>query len=565
MGVISHSETVEANSDTAKCYTEKLIFQIYEHFDGQNLIDVTFKLSNPNALVPAHRLILSSASPYFKELFKTDKGICPQIEIDEIDSVTFERLIIFCYTGKTLITIDNVDKILKAAIKLRLESAVSCCAHFIIEHISVYTLQRAYVLQSEAHCELLNEKIFEYELKNFMNIMQSAEFLNFAPNKLHQLLESNDLNMESEKGVFGAIKRWYEHDAFVRKQHLPELIASLRLTQFETDFIVTNIQSLPGCRSLALEAISWITCPIDRSNLKLKYTKPREVQEQLLMAFCLEAEGYERGAIFQYNKAADAWHKWIDIEIPIDFMTFKTIFIDENLTFIGGTRKGDIINEVSSWNLRSKTFKQLPAMNMSRSSPGVVVLNEEIYAIGGEGNSGILQSVEKYSVSNGWKLMRSMDAPRYSPSVVALNGKIYVMGGYNDAVLKSVECYDPLTNSWAQCADMNEGHEEPGALVFNGHIFIVGGTSEADHKTVERYDPQRNEWTKICSLNAGRWKSGCISMDNQLWAIGGIYTNDVYKDHVSVYDEQNDRWMEKAPIPLAGAYYCFMILKCLYA
>ncbi|XP_067626027.1 kelch-like protein diablo [Eurosta solidaginis] len=199
---------------------EKVMFEIYQHFDDQGLIDVTFKLSNPTALITAHRLILSATSPYFKQLFKSEKGICPLIEIRDIDSETFERLIMFCYTGKTLVTVENVDRMLKPALVLQVDDVLAQCVDFLFEHMNDYTLKRAYTLEREAQCALLSEKMLEYEIKNFTSVTESAEFLNFETAKLQTILESDDLNVTTEKCAFAAVQGWYEHGATVRKQAL---------------------------------------------------------------------------------------------------------------------------------------------------------------------------------------------------------------------------------------------------------------------------------------------------------------------------------------------------------
>ncbi|XP_067641716.1 kelch-like protein 5 isoform X2 [Eurosta solidaginis] len=542
----------EMSPDGAIHFMEKLLFQIYEHFDEQDLIDVTFKLSNPTSLITAHRLILSAASPYFKQLFKSEDGICPLIEITDMDSDTFERLITFCYTGKTIVTIENVDRMLKAALILQLEEVVLNCVDFLIDHITDYTLARAYALESEAQCELLSAKIFEYEIENFINVIQSPEFLNFDANKLQTILERDDLNITSERDAFDAIKRWYEHDASSRKQKLPDLMSYLRLTQFNTNFIMENIHPLPGCQFTALEAVSWVNVPSTRKAISLRCTRPRQRIADAFLAL-----NFESGIIFQYNKTDDLWQKWVDIKM--DAVDVQAILMDDNLIFIGGTRNGKAIDEVSSWNFKNTLFQRLPPMNQPRYLHSVVELNSKIYAVGGQGaNDEILQSVEMYTASDGWKSINSMSTPRAFVTAVVLNEKIYVIGGRHGDTLKSVECYDPTKNSWTQCADMNEKHSNAGASVHNGQIFVVGGFHDDDSLTVERYDPQRNEWTKICSLNIKCQRPGCISIYNQLWAVGGNY-----KDFVSVYDEQNDKWIDKKPIPKNGYYYCFTAPKCL--
>ncbi|XP_067643211.1 kelch-like protein 5 isoform X2 [Eurosta solidaginis] len=535
---VTRQRLSEVNPDGAKYFLENLLFQIYEHFDNQHLIDVTFKLTNPSSLITAHRLILSAASPYFRELFKSGDGD------------TFERLITFCYTGKTLITIHNVDRMLKAALILQLKGAVVNCADFIIENITDFTLQRAYSLEKETQSAILNKKILAYETRNFMHVTQSSEFLNFDAKKLQAIIERDNLHVRCEKDVFNAVKRWYQHDASARKQQLTDVIACLRLTQFHKDFIMTNIHSLPGCENLAVMAVTWQTCPLARSKLTLKYTEKRDGQIMCTKEESLLALNRRTGTIYQYNKTEDSWQKWADTNTNHD--TLRVIFMGKNLIFVGG-EGGRITNEILSWNFKTKAFKRLPAMNLPRCAHCVAILNEKIYAIGGYSRIFLaLGSVEMFSVSNGWKSVSYMITPRYDACAVAFNHKIYVMGGYNESYLKSVECYDPITNCWTQCADMNETHSKASATVHNGQIFVLGGSSS----TLERYDPKINKWTEICCFSKGAYLT--VSVDKQLWAVGGVYSN-----CVSVYDEQNNKWIGKRKIHEEDRYYCFTVPKLL--
>ncbi|XP_067641690.1 kelch-like protein 5 isoform X2 [Eurosta solidaginis] len=546
----------EVNPDGALYFIEKLLFQIYEHFDEQVLVDVTFKFSNPPALITAHRLILSAASPYFRQLFKSEEGICPLIEISDIDSDIFERLITFCYTGKTLITIENVDRMLKAALILQLDEAVANCIDFLMEYITDYTLARAYTFENEVQCALLSAKIYEYEIRNFASVIQSTEFLNFDVTKLQKILESDDLNITTEKEAFKAVKRWYEYDESARKQKVFDLISCLRLSQFHTNFIMENINPLPGCHVLAMEAISWVNVPSTRENVSLRFTSPRPRIAEAFMAFNFWDE--DSRTIFQYNTTEDLWQKWVDIKPGVPDV--QAIFMDDNLFLIGGIRNNTAINEVNSWNFRTKLFQRLPPMNQPRYLHCVVELNHKVYVVGGKGEDDeILNSVEMYTASDGWESINAMITPRCWATAVVFNEKIYVFGGHDGDDLKSVECYNPITNNWTQCADMNEGHSNPGASVHNGQIFVVGGCNlEEESSTVERYDAQRNEWTRICSLNIGCEKPYCISIYNQLWCVGGGVNNRT-SDCVSVYDEQNDKWIDKKPMPEHSFYYCFTV------
>ncbi|XP_050340989.1 kelch-like protein 17 [Bactrocera neohumeralis] len=550
--------SLQSNSSEQNRFMDKLMWKIFSFYDEQSLIDVTFKVSNPTALIPAHRLILAAASPYFENLFNGDQGNYPIIEITDIDSDIFERLITFCYTGQTLFTVSNVSAMLKAAIVLKLDDVITSCVDYLIAHINKFTLQAAYALERESRCEHLMQKIIEYETQNFVEISKSDEFLNFDFEKLQRILESDNLNITREEDAFDAINRWFNYNVPARQEQLPLLIACLRLTQFDAEFLLTHIQPLPGCELLAFKAISWIREPAARTKINMRFTRPRGISaancgEKTLLAVCGNAI-YPK--LLQYSKAEDKWQEYASIRC--DYKCYRTILKDDNLLFVGGIKKRAILNIVRSWNIRNKTWRNLAAMNQKRFRHCVVELDGKIYAIGGLDIGKTLSSVERYMTSDGWQFVNGLIVGRYDPCAVTLNGKIYIMSGINgdNDYIKSVECYNPVSNAWTSCADMIERHTFSVAAAHKGHIYVLG--SNGDKKTVERYDPQRNTWSKICSLRGG---ISCVSLDNKLWAITGDFLSGM--TCVSVYDEKNDRWEQKCAFSETNIRSCFAVPEAL--
>lgn len=94
-------------------------------------------------------------------------------------------------------------------------------------------------------------------------------------------------------------------------------------------------------------------------------------------------------------------------------------------------------------------------MIQRRSSMSVAVLEHNgkshVYVIGGELLGETLTSVELYCPKqNIWSCIPSMKFPRQNPGVGVLNQRIYVLGGDSDSnkSLNYVECYDPNTSVW---------------------------------------------------------------------------------------------------------------------
>ncbi|XP_054087944.1 kelch-like protein 3 isoform X2 [Zeugodacus cucurbitae] len=548
-------------SELKPFFMDKLMKKIFCFYDEQSLIDVTFKVSNPEAFVPAHRLILSAASPYFENLFNGDRGNALVIEINDIDSDIFERLITFCYTGQALVTVDNVAATLKAAIVLQLEDAATMCMDFIMSHIDECTLQGVYALERETQCELVKRKIHEYEIQNFLEISKRDEFLNFDVEKLQCLIESENLNITCEEDAYGAISRWYNHDVSARQEHLPRLVACLRLTQFDVGFLLTHIQSLPGCELLALQASMWISKPAARSQINSRFTESRTGldarntdEKTLLMIY--QEDNATKPCVLQYNKPEDKWQKYASINE--DSANYNAILKDDNLLFIGGAPYKSASKRFFSWNVINKTWQELREMNQARRLHSVVELDGKIYAIGGRGeNDTILQSVERYTAFNGWEFVEPLITARCEAGALSLNGKVYIIGGSNGKTLKSVECYNPDSNSWTYCAVMREEYSGLSVAANNGHIYVVGYFKGSP--AVERYDPYRNTWNQICSLESNCWRRFfCVSLEYRLWAIGGSVKNET---RVEVYNKgyDHDRWVQKSSLPKGDIYSCFVI------
>ncbi|CAK8685743.1 unnamed protein product [Clavelina lepadiformis] len=101
-------------------------------------------------------------------------------------------------------------------------------------------------------------------------------------------------------------------------------------------------------------------------------------------------------------------------------------------------------------------------MKTRRDGLTAVVLNNEIYAIGGNDDSKYLSSVEKYNLeTKTWIDVLSMNEKRYGGSACVVDGLIWVFGG-QDA--KTFEFYDPATNQWQVSTNMDRERQLPCVL-----------------------------------------------------------------------------------------------------
>ena len=84
------------------------------------LHDVTL-VSEDLKHIPAHKLVLSASSEYFKNMLKETKQSQPLICLDGINSVDIQNVLDYVYDGEVNIQQDNLDRFLFIAQRLKLE------------------------------------------------------------------------------------------------------------------------------------------------------------------------------------------------------------------------------------------------------------------------------------------------------------------------------------------------------------------------------------------------------------------------------------------------------------
>lgn len=88
------------------------------------------------------------------------------------------------------------------------------------------------------------------------------------------------------------------------------------------------------------------------------------------------------------------------------------------------------LNSVERFDLESQVWSNVTSMLSARSGFGLVVLNKNLYALGGRDTNDCLNKVERYSpLTNKWYICASMNKKRASVAATALNGFIYAIGG----------------------------------------------------------------------------------------------------------------------------------------
>ncbi|KJH43182.1 kelch repeat protein [Dictyocaulus viviparus] len=185
------------------------------------------------------------------------------------------------------------------------------------------------------------------------------------------------------------------------------------------------------------------------------------------------------------------------------------------------------------------TYEWRPLCGLSLIHPiayhGAVVLNNELYLIGGTDGENHFSTVMKLNMKGEWIEVAPMFETRtyISNSCCVLDGMIYVCGGFdvrgvhqrrrNDR-LRCVERYDPKLNKWEIITNMNHMRSDCAAVSAGGRLYVSGGFSGLEvQNSVEVYTPLTNTWIEVASMPGPRSGHCMVLYDpHTLFVIGGF-------------------------------------------
>lgn len=160
-----------------------------------------------------------------------------------------------------------------------------------------------------------------------------------------------------------------------------------------------------------------------------------------------------------------------------------------------------------------------------RNGHGAAALNGFIYVIGGESDSLIYDTVEKYDCNtNKWSNSKSMTVPRCNHGVVTLCQYIFAFGGWVGSEIGStIERYDPIENNWQVFGTMPRARYGFGIVAYQGLIYVGGGCNDS-HEVLDSFDaynPVIKEWTSLPPLPTRRCFFSLVALEDHIYAIGG--------------------------------------------
>ncbi|CAJ0591138.1 unnamed protein product [Cylicocyclus nassatus] len=233
----------------------------------------------------------------------------------------------------------------------------------------------------------------------------------------------------------------------------------------------------------------------------------------------------------------------------------------DQLVMFGGWYGGRTHSRIDIYDEMRKEWK--PLCDLSLIHPiayhGAVVLNDELYVIGGTDGENHYSTVMKMNMFGEWTEVAPMYETRtyISNSCCVMDGMIYVCGGFDVRSmshrrrhdrLKCVERYDPALNRWERIPDMNQMRSDAAAASAGGKLYVSGGFNGNEVlQTVEVYSLATNAWTEIASLPSPRSGHCMLLFDPYTMIVLGGFNGDDRLTSVCTWKIGHLSWSEDAP------------------
>lgn len=247
--------------------------------------------------------------------------------------------------------------------------------------------------------------------------------------------------------------------------------------------------------------------------------------------------------VYEYNPITDTW-KYKALMITPGW-NLNLAEVDGMIFAIGGDPFRDR-NEL--YNPASNTWKTLSSMPTARQHTNCCVVNNKIYVIGGlekgdmKKDDGMEHWAEKAKLSdkneaydpklNKWETRAPLPTPRQGPGIGVIQNKIYAIGGlktsaYNSPFSQVVEVYDTSTDTWERKSDFPISIVTHGVVTHNNKLFVIGGQTLDKNRrnhpiaNVYYYDEENDKWLRTTDLPNPIQIVSTAASNGCIYVIGG--------------------------------------------
>ncbi|XP_067303549.1 kelch-like protein 33 [Pseudorasbora parva] len=524
----------------------------------------------------AHRVLLVASSDFFRGMFTSGMKESRQesVSLLLVRAAFFEVLLHYSYSGTLALGWDSVFELTCTSLQLQFQTAFSLCLNFLEQKIDAYScLDIVSFAEAYGMADLL-ALADDFILRHFQDVSITPKFHDLPVEKLKKYLQSDSLCIPSELAVFKAVMTWIE--AFPRKRLklARELMGTIRfsLMTFKEFKEVKSVMTWPsiGAKNLYKSLHKEFSSSSDILS-KIRIYKPKDTL--VLVGGERITDNFDKRRPCREMWFSNSLQNHVGLVKKVEWRMLGTlpetprfshgVGVMRGKLYVAGGRhyygKADTMKCTYMYDPIQNSWQRLADMHERRSSFTLVILNDKLYAIGGERDSEVnMETVEVYCPNtNSWSFACPLDQALYCHAASVWNGTIFLSGGLNSQYqcLSSMILYHPEQGS-TYLAEMRNDRALHCMETLGDRLYVAGGVScDADGHLVDQlacevYDPVANSWSAIMPFPVPHVGSASAVLEGMVYIIGG-YCHDNYSDTKSVhrYDPATERWEHMSMTP----------------
>lgn len=453
------------------------------------------------------RIVLASASPYFKSMFTggLNESMQERVVIRGVDAESMSVIIDFCYTGSVTITESNVQRLYAASNMLQLEYIREACSSFMTRRLDLANCVMILKFADTYDNPKLKQNAQAFIARNFSLLSNNGELCDLDIKQLKELLSLDSLDVDCERQVCSAALQWIETNAPQKKEDALQVLKCVRWDLFtEKD-------------KCYLEGL--MARPVIDKYLASVFNSPPESSCGL------------PAPLPKHRIGVSAKEMILFFGLPNDNIMCCDPY-SEDLYFMSPP-----LQDLSSQDYKRSTVESLIAC----ASP--------------ENNLYLASHLSKHfwlynPVKNTWQELAERPLGRMHSGMGYLNGHVYLLGGRNpvtDARIKEVECYSVQRNQWTFVAPLPHSLGKMQVVALNDHLYVV------NKRRMLCYDPKRNRWRHCGSLRRDKLHKACVFQD-QIICVCDIPV-------VKAYSPTRGEWRRLGDIPIDSRALNYQVIQ----
>ncbi|KAK4316829.1 hypothetical protein Pmani_012046 [Petrolisthes manimaculis] len=553
---------------------------------SRHFCDVVLQVGSSE--IPAHRAVLSCASPYFFELFTSEHArktpqegkllykLCGGFEKESVD-----LLVNYAYTGHLEVPDTLVRNVFIVAKRLKMEGVSSACGEHLVSHLNPDSCLAVRATPGIASDKVLVERVDRFIQQLDDLVPATREFGRVQVSVIHRTQEEAGI---TGRALCNLVLEWIQRQMMDQELNLDVIKDKKHMLYLNMDNSLhdcSDIKSGDLNDSDLVQDYKKMSRKLSQTNIKVrrKSTTPQPSKPRLML--------FSRSISDKDDSDTDTDWKLI-AHSQVSESSWLAV-----VTLCGTVAVLSVQQKFGGW-----------GNNGTQKNSSSVVVGACVGGMGVRGGScsptslpspissrpGSVEKIDSYT------LVPHMSSPKCATGTGNLGGRLLVCGGYDRGeCLRTVETYDPLTNAWTSCPTMRQGRGRFDLTVLGGRAYAVGGcdgvrelasvevldmsgqrwesvaplplarsntgvcslddsvfciggwNGQYGIKQCDMYSPNANAWSTIAPLHVGRYQAGVASLEGLVYAVGGCDSWNCLNS-VEVYDPKEDQWRFTTPM-----------------